>query len=139
MTSLPQINGGNSRIQSYRDLIVWQKARKLAAASYALARVLPPDERFGMKPQMQRAAISVPSNIAEGHGRFGRGDFTRHLSVARGSLMELENLLEIGVDVGYYDAESIREPLAIADEVGRMIFVLVKKLGSRQMLPRTRT
>src|SRR5688572_11605936 len=136
MTSSPQHNR-NSRIQSYRDPIVWQKARKLAAASYALARVLPPDEWSGMKPQMQRAAISVPSNIAEGHGRFGRGDFTRHLSFARGSLMELENLLEIGVDLDYFDAESILEPLAIADEVGRMIFGLVKKLGSRQMLPRT--
>lgn len=91
-----------------------------------------------MKPQMQRAAISVTSNIAEGHGRFGKGDFTRHLSHARGSLMELENLLEIGADVGYFDVEDIKAPLAIADEVGRMIFVLVKKLGSRQMLPPTR-
>jgi four helix bundle protein len=117
---------------------VWQKARTLAAASYSLARLLPPDEQFGMRPQIQRAAISVSSNIAEGHGRFGKGDFTRHLSIARGSLMELENLLEIGADVGYYDVEAIRAPMALADEVGRMIWVLVKKLGSRQMLPRTR-
>ena len=139
MTSSARHNGSNSRIQSYRDLIVWQKARKLAAASYALARLLPPDERFGMKPQMQRAAISIPSNIAEGHGRFGKGDFSRHLSVARGSLMEVENLLEIGVDLGYFDAGSIREPLANADEIGRMIFALAKKLGCRQMLPPTRS
>ena len=88
---------------------------------------------------MQRAAISVTSNIAEGHGRFGKGDFARHLSIARGSLMELQNLLEIGADVGYFEVEAIQAPLSIADEVGRMIFVLVKKLGSRQMLPRTRT
>ena len=91
-----------------------------------------------MKQQIQRAAVSVTSNIAEGHGRFGKGDFTRHLSVARGSLMELQNLLEIGVDVGYFDISAIREPLAIADEVSRMIFVLVRKLGSRQLLPANR-
>jgi four helix bundle protein len=139
MTSSQNGNGTNTRILSYRDLIVWQKARKLAASSFALARRLPADEQFGMKPQMQRAAISVTSNIAEGHGRFGKGDFARHLSIARGSLMELENLLEIGADVGYFEVEAIQAPLSIADEVGRMIFVLVKKLGSRQMLPRTRT
>ena len=90
-----------------------------------------------MKPQMQRAALSISSNIAEGHGRFGKGDYTRHLSIARGSLMELENLLEIGADVGYYDEEAIKAPMALADEVGRMIWVLGKKLGSRQILPRS--
>ena len=127
----------NARIQSYRDLIVWQKARKLAAATYTLARRLPPDEQFCMKPQMQRAALSISSNIAEGHGRFGKGDYTRHLSIARGSLMELENLLLTGADVGYYDEESINAPMALADEVGRMLWVLGKKLGSRQILPRS--
>ena len=132
MTTTP-----NTRIQSHRDLIVWQKARKLAAAAYTIARRLPPDEQFCMKPQMQRAAISVTSNIAEGHGRFGKGDFTRHLSIARGSLMELENLLEIGADVGYYDEDAIKPAMALADEVGRMIWVLGKKLGSRQILPRS--
>ena len=136
MTSNPP-HGANSRIKSHRDLIVWQKARKLAAASYNLARRLPPDEQFGMKTQMQRAAISVTSNIAEGHGRFGKGDFTRHLSIARGSLMELENLLEVGSDVGYFDLDAIKDSLALADEVGRMIWVLGKRLGSRQILSRT--
>jgi len=128
----------NTRIQSHRDLIVWQKARKLAAFSYTLARQWPRDERYGMKPQIQRAAVSVASNIAEGHGRFGKGDFTRHLSIARGSLTELECLLELGTDVGYFDEEATKAPLAIADEVSRRLWVLVKKLGSRQVLPRTR-
>src|SRR5688572_14213674 len=127
MTSSQPRDRTNSRIQSHRDLIVWQKARKLAAASYMLARQLPPDEQFGIKSQIQRAAISVTSNIAEGHGRFGKGDFTRHLSIARGSLMELENLLETGADVGYFDVEAIQAPMALADEVGRMIWVLGKK------------
>jgi four helix bundle protein len=134
-----QLSRHNTRIQSHRDLIVWQKARRLAAASYTLARQLPEDERFGMKPQIQRAAVSIAANIAEGHGRLGKGDFTRHLSIARGSLSELECLLELGADVGYFEPDTTKVPLAIADEVSRMLWVLVKKLGSRQVLPRTRT
>lgn len=139
MTTTQFSDIGNSRIQSYRDLIVWQKARQLAATSYVLARQLPKEEQFGMKPQMQRAAISIPSNIAEGHGRFGKGDFTRHLSFSRGSLMELENLLEIGADIGYFDLAAIQAPLSLGDEISRMIWALAKKLGSRQILPRSRT
>lgn len=135
MTPNPNRSAPNSRIKTHRDLIVWQKARKLAAASYILARRLPPDEQFGMKSQMQRAAMSVTSNIAEGHGCFGKGDYTRHLSIARGSLMELESLLEVGSDVGYFEEQAIKAPLSLADEVGRMLWVLGKKLGSRQILP----
>ena len=126
------------RIQSHRDLIVWQKARKLHAISFILARQLPEDERYGMRSQIQRAAISIPTNIAEGHGRLGKGDFTRHLSIARGSLAELESLLALGSDVGYFELEAIKPPLAIADELSRMLWVLIKKLGSRLVLPRTR-
>jgi four helix bundle protein len=128
----------NSRIHSHRDLIVWQKARKLNAMSFVLARQLPEDERFGMRAQIQRAAVSIATNIAEGHARFGKGDYTRHLSIARGSLAELECLLELGSDVGYFEVGATKSPLAIADEVSRMLWVLVKKLGSRQLLPRSR-
>lgn len=126
----------NSRIQGHRDLIVWQKAMRLAAASYTVARLLPEDERFGLKQQMQRAAVSVAANIAEGHGRLGKGDFTRHLSIARGSVAELECLVELGVTLGYYDEDAGSGPLAIADEVSRMLWVLAKKLGSRQIMHR---
>ena len=134
-----QTTAPKSRIQSHRDLIVWQKARKLNALSYVLARSLPHEEQFGMKSQIQRAAVSVATNIAEGHARLGKGDYTRHLSIARGSLAEVECLLELGTDVGYFEAEVIKPAIAIADEVSRMLWVLVKKLGSRQVLPRTQT
>ena len=134
-----QASSNKQRIQSHRDLIVWQKARKLNAMSYVLARQLPEDERYGMRAQIQRAAVSIPSNIAEGHGRLGKGDFTRHLSIARGSLAELECLLDLASDVGYLDDEEIKVPRAIAEECSKMLWVLVKKLGSRQVLPRART
>lgn len=126
-----------SRIKSHRDLIVWQKAMMLASASYTVARLLPEDERFGLRQQIQRAAVSVAANIAEGHGRLGKGDFTRHLSIARGSLAELECLVELGVTLGYFAEEAGSTALGIADEVSRMLWVLAKKLGSRQIIPAT--
>ncbi|NUQ12916.1 MAG: four helix bundle protein [Gemmatimonadaceae bacterium] len=136
MTS-PQPSGGSPRITSHRDLIVWQKSMQLAAAAYQLARRLPPDERFGLRVQMQRAAVSVVANIAEGHGRLGKGDYVRGLSIARGSLMELECLMELGATVGYFDLDAVHPALATADEIGRMLWVLIRKLGARGILPRT--
>jgi four helix bundle protein len=133
--STNQSHSQATRIQSHRDLIVWQKARKLHAMCFVLARTLPDDERFEMQAQIRSAAASVATNIAEGHARLGKGDYTRHLSIARGSLAEVECLLDLGTDVGYFTADAVKPPLVIADEVGRMLWSLVKKLGSRQILP----
>jgi len=77
-------------IKSYRDLQVWQKAMALVVESYSVTRLLPKNESYGLIGQIQRAAVSIPANIAEGHGREHLGDYVRHLSFANGSLMELE-------------------------------------------------
>jgi four helix bundle protein len=82
-------------IRSYRDLIVWQKAMRLVAGVYELARKLPKSRDHGLGGQMRRAALSVASNIAEGHGREHLRDYLRHLSIAKGSLSELETQLQL--------------------------------------------
>jgi four helix bundle protein len=77
-------------IRSYRDLELWQKAMDLVVETYGLTNLLPKSETYGLSSQIRRAAASVPANIAEGHGREHLGDYVHHLSVANGSLMELE-------------------------------------------------
>jgi len=79
----------------YRELVVWQKAMSLAEAAYAVAGLLPDSERFGLSSQIRRAAISVPSNIAEGHERRSRAEYRRFIAIACGSLAELETQLEL--------------------------------------------
>src|SRR5690242_3428082 len=81
-------------IKHHRQLIVWQRSMELLKQSYAIARCLPAEERFGMASQLRRAAVSVPANIAEGHSRVHRGDYVHHLSIARGSLAEVETLFD---------------------------------------------
>ncbi|CAG1769626.1 hypothetical protein BAC2_00465 [uncultured bacterium] len=125
-------------IRSHRDLVVWQRARKLTGACYRLARLLPSGEQYDLQRQIQRAAISVAANIAEGHGRLSRNDYARHISIARGSLMELECLLELCVEVAYFDEAQIAEPMHAADEVGRMLWALARSLGSAQLPIRMR-
>ena len=130
----------DSRVQSYRDLNVWQAARVLASEVYMLTRLFPQEERFGLTSQLRRAAISVASNIAEGHGRRLPQAFINHLSIARGSASEVETQLIIAVDVGYLDAHAIDPLLERTDEISRMITGLQrsfesKKTNAKQTLP----
>jgi four helix bundle protein len=115
-------------IRSYRDLRVWARAVELASCVYALTRGFPGHERFGLTSQMRRAAVSVPANIAEGHGRHTRGEFLNHLSIANGSLMELETHVELARMLGYLDASSSQELLRIAGSVSRMLTRLTQQL-----------
>jgi four helix bundle protein len=121
------------KIRSYRDLIAWQKGIALTVETYRLARRLPREERFVLRDQMTRAAISIPSNVAEGHGQISRGAFVRHLGIARGSLHELETLLEITKQIRYLDDASQENATVLADEVGKMLWALIKKLGTRRL------
>ncbi len=117
-------------IRSYRDLHVWQLGVRLVVDSYAIGRHFPSDERFGLTAQLRRAAVSIPSNIAEGHGRSSRGDYRHHVQMAGGSLRELETLLEIAIALKYVDEKSFAGVRGLCDELGRMLTRLTKRLES---------
>jgi four helix bundle protein len=119
-------------VTSYRDLVVWQKAMELVSAVYKLTRTFPAFERFGLTSQIQRAAVSIPSNIAEGQGRLATKEFRQFLGVARGSLKELETQLLISIDLTYAGAEAVADCLGLTDEIGRMLNALIKALDRRQ-------
>ncbi len=110
-----------TKAKGHRDLIAWQKAMRLIADIYRTTRNFPREEIYGLTAQLRRAAISVPSNLAEGHGRGTRREFHQFISQARGSLVEVETQLEIARDLGYIDAQSAATLLAQASEVGRLV------------------
>jgi len=116
------------RIRSYRDLIVWQKSMELATTVYRITEPFPAPERFGLTSQLRLGATSIPANLAEGHSRHSRGDYRRHVSIASGSLAELETNLEIASRLCYLMAEPLAAALAQAGEVGRMLTVLLARL-----------
>jgi four helix bundle protein len=120
------------RIQSFKDLGVWQKAVELAVDLYALTRRFPPQERYAMTSQIQRAAVSIPSNIAEGWGKSGSGYYLNAISHARGSLRELETLLLIAHRVGYIKRETFRALAERTDELARMLFSLSRSVANSQ-------
>ncbi len=116
------------KTRSHRDLIVWQKAMDLTALIYVLTEKLPKSEAFGLSSQMQRAAISIAANIAEGNARGSRKDYARFIAISRGSAVELETLIEVAVRVGRFDAATVAPVLKLTDEVCRMLFSLRSKL-----------
>jgi four helix bundle protein len=118
-------------VQHYRQLIVWQKAMDLAEQTYQITRGFPPEEKFGLISQLRRAAASVAANIAEGQGRHHIKEFLNHLSMARGSLMEVETFLLLSERVGYVTSEKIQSLLSLSDEVSRMISGLRTSLESK--------
>ena len=115
-------------IRDYRDLIVWQKSMDLTTIAYRLTDLFPAKERFGLVSQVQRRAASIPTNIAEGHERHSGGDFRRHVSIASGSLAELETHLEIVRRLGYVSEDSLAGPRLLTVKVGRMLSTLLRKL-----------
>lgn len=90
-----------SKVKHYKDLKIWQKSMALARATYKLTAQFPTEEKYGLASQMRRAAVSVPSNIAEGQARHGTREFLQFLSHASGSLAELETQTLISIDLGY--------------------------------------
>ena len=113
---------------SYQGLFVWQKAMELTAVIYKLVKKLPKEELFSLSDQMRRAAVSIPSNIAEGQDRSTKKEFIQFLTTARGSKAELETQLLICVKVGYLNENEIVEAMYLSTEIGRMLTSLINKL-----------
>lgn len=114
-------------MREHKDLIVWQKAMDLVVAVYKLTGAFPKSEVYGLASQMQRAAVSIPSNIAEGQGLKQTQAYLRHLAIANGSLTELETQLEIARRLGYLVVAN-NSIIEQAGEVGRMLAGLRRSL-----------
>ncbi|MGO9338538.1 MAG: four helix bundle protein [Terracidiphilus sp.] len=109
------------RIRHFRDLIVWQRAMVLARAVYSETESLPQKEVFGLQSQMRRAAVSVASNIAEGHGRLNDGHFRQFLANARGSLFEPQTQIELSAGLGFLNQARANILMEQSEEVARLI------------------
>ena len=124
---------GNS---SHRNSVAWQKGMELAKVVYSLTVRFPPDERFGLTNQLRRAAVSIPSNIAEGKGRLTTGELIQFLGIARGSVLEVQTQLELATMLGFGDRIDIAEAQAIASEelkiLNASLVTLRAKLAARK-------
>ncbi|HYN15506.1 MAG TPA: four helix bundle protein [Terriglobales bacterium] len=116
-------------VQSYKDLIVWQKAIGLVTNVYRCTKGFPKDELYGLTSQLRRAAVSVPCNIAEGQGRVSTGEFKQFLGHARGSLHEMQTQLVIAENLGYLDKTEKDRLLEDSTEVDRMLNRLISSLA----------
>jgi four helix bundle protein len=117
-------------IRSYKDLIVWQKSMDLVDSIYKTTEKLPSKEQFGLISQMRRASISVPSNIAEGYGRQSTGSYTQFLSIARGSLLELETQIELYIRLIFIQQKDAEKILNEIIEINKMLTSLIIKIDN---------
>jgi len=117
--------------QGFRDLVVWQKSMVLVKQIYATTQQFPGDEKFGLTSQIRRAAVSIPSNIAEGQARHSTGEFIQFISNAEGSVAELETQLEIAVELMYCTPAQKERVLSLAEEVRKMLNSLRRRLQGR--------
>jgi len=121
----------DARIRSHRDLVVWQKAMDLVDRIYDLAEELPATERFGLRSQITRAAVSVPTNIAEGRARATSRDFANFLTIAWSSLMEVDTLLEVATRRKFISSARLNSAWSIYEEVGKMLITLETRIRVR--------
>jgi four helix bundle protein len=119
-----------ARINSFRDLQVWQLAMELVLECYQLTGRLPAEERFGLIAQARRCAVSIPSNIAEGHNRHARNVFLQHVNIALGSAAELDTQIEIGVRLGYLTSADAGAFIQKLGRIGQMLRRLQQSLAS---------
>jgi four helix bundle protein len=118
------------KIDSYRDLVVWQQAMELAVAIYNATRAWPKEELYGLTSQVRRAATSVPANIAEGYGRENLGSYQQFLRIAQGSLKELETHLLIAERIGIAPGSSIEPLMTSSESVGKLLRLLIRRLSN---------
>ena len=116
---------------SYKDLIAWQKAKRLAVEVYKISKAFPRDEIYGLTSQARRAAVSVASNIAEGQGRTTKGEFIQFLGHARGSLLELQTQMEIALELKYITTTNFEELESLSNDVRALLNRLIESLQSK--------
>ena len=113
---------------NYKEFKVWQKAMDLTVEVYKLVKLLPKEETYALSDQMRRAVVSIPSNIAEGQGRNSDKEFIQFLSIARGSLWELETQIEICLRIGYIDQSLATNIYNLIEEISKMLNALSNSL-----------
>ena len=118
-----------SQIESYRDLIVWQKGMELAKQVYIFTARFPKAELFGIGQQLRRAAISIPSNIAEGNGRGSKQDYVRFLFIARGSLFEAQTQIELCRELGLFKPDQSQPLSLLAIEIEKMLNTIISRMS----------
>jgi four helix bundle protein len=120
-----------AKVKSYRELVAWQKAMDLVEVVYKETRSWPREELYGLTSQVRRAAVSVPSNIAEGQGRHSTKEYIHHLGYAQGSLLEVETQVLLGQRLSYLGDQITQQILAMTSEVGRTINGLIRSLETK--------
>ncbi len=115
-------------MKRYQELIVWQRGMEVVKEVYGITASFPAEEKFGLISQIRRAAVSVPSNIAEGQGRLTKGEFKQFLGYARGSVFELETQLLLAGELHYATHENLTKILGLTSEVSKMLNALIKSL-----------
>ena len=115
-------------IKSHEDLIVWQKGMDLVVLVYRIVKKLPKEELYSLSDQMRRAAVSIPSNIAEGQARNSKKEFVHFLSIAQGSRAEIQTQLLLCVRLGYLAEVEVKDALSLTQEVGRILTALIRRL-----------
>lgn len=125
-----RIEGAKPRAakQSFRDLQVWQRSMESTNAVYRLTQAFPREEAFGLTSRLRRAAVSISSNIAEGHARMNPREFKRFLLIARGSNCELQTQLEVATGMGFGDSQLLVRVQGLSQEVENMLFALLSRL-----------
>ena len=122
-------------LKNYKELKVWQKSYRLCLDLYRITKKFPKEERYGLTSQIRRAAVSIPSNIAEGYGRKTIADYLRFLYIAYGSTCELETQLLLSGDLNYANQENLKGLKDGIEEVERMLKALIKKLENKLLNP----
>jgi four helix bundle protein len=118
----------NQKIERYQDLKIWQRSINLVGQVYKITKAFPNDERFGLIPQIRRSAISIPSNIAEGFGRWGNKEYRHFLYISLGSCAELTTQLVISFNLGYISENERNELVNETDQISKMTTGLIKKI-----------
>ena len=113
---------------SFRDLLVWQRAVQMSVVIYRLTANFPKEEVFGLTGQLRRAGVSVASNIAEGYGRSSTGEYKQFLGMARGSILEVQTQLVISRELDFGEVEARNRAVGLSEEVGKMLSAILKKL-----------